>query len=148
MKAGLHVGHSEEIDILVTKDMRAEFLLETVGDLYSTSSLVNHIETAARRVLKPFLEDNEQGMVSHLDISHLTLTVAGMYVKVKATVSEIRDTKIVCDVEASNTRGKVARGVVTITVADKTWLENKIKEMSIINSLAQQNYQIANEQKI
>lgn len=142
MKAGLEIGQSAEIDLLVTKDMRTEFVGETVNDLYSTSDLVNHIEWAARKVLIPFLELNEEGMVSHVEVSHLTLTVTGMNVRVKATVSEIRDKKIVCDVEAYNTRGKIARGTVTQSVIEKTWLANKMKELSIINQLSSQNYQV------
>jgi predicted thioesterase len=143
MKAGLEIGQSAEINILVTKDMRTEFIGETVHDLYSTSDLVNHIEWAARKVLIPFLETNEESMVSHVEVSHLTLTVTGMSVRVKATVSEIRDKKIVCDVEAYNTRGKIARGTVTQSVIEKTWLENKMKELSIINQLAGQNYSVS-----
>jgi len=146
MKAGLEIGQSAEIDILVTKDMRTEFVGETVHDLYSTSDLVNHIEWAARKCLMPFLDTNEEGMVSHVEVSHLTLTVTGMSVRVKATVSEIRDKKIVCDVEAFNTRGKIARGTVTQSIIERTWLENKMKELSLINQLARQNFQVATEQ--
>ncbi len=62
-------------------------------------------------------------MVSHVEVSHMTLTVIGMTVRVKATVSEIRDKKIVCDVEAFNTRGKIARGTVSLSITERTWLE-------------------------
>ncbi len=146
MKAGLAIGHTAEIDILVTKDMRPEFVGEAVHDLYSTSDLVNHIEGAAHKCLRPFLETTEEGMVSHVEVSHLTLTVTGMSVRVKATVSEIRDKKIVCDVEAFNTRGKIARGTVTLSITERGWLENKMRELSLINELAKQNLQVATEQ--
>jgi fluoroacetyl-CoA thioesterase len=146
MKAGLEIGQSAEIDILVTKDMRTEFVGESVHDLYSTSDLCNQIEWAARKCLMPFLETTEESMVSHVEISHLALTVTGMNVRVKATVSEIRDKKIVCVVEAFNTRGKIARGTVTQSIIERTWLENKMKELSLINQLALQNFQVAAEQ--
>lgn len=145
MKAGLKLGQSAEINILVIKDTRYEFAGEAVHDLYSTSDLVHHIESAAHKCLIPFLEENEAGMVSHVELSHLSLTVPGMSVRVKATVSEIRDKKIVCDVEACNTRGKIARGTVTLSITEKLWLENKKKELSLITQLASENFQVANE---
>lgn len=138
MKSGLAIGQAAEFEILVTKDMRAEFVGVTVHELYSTSDLVNHIEWAARKVLIPYLESYEESMVSHVEVSHLTLTVPGMTVRVKATVSEIRDKKIVCDVEAFNTRGKIARGTVTQSIIEKSWLDKKMKELSIINQLSLQ----------
>lgn len=138
MKSGLAIGQTAEFEILVTKDMRAEFVGVAVHELYSTSDLVNHIEWAARKILIPYLESHEEGMVSHVEVSHLTLTVPGMKVRVKAIVSEIRDKKIVCDVEAFNTRGKIARGTVTQSIIEKSWLDKKMKELSIINQLSLQ----------
>jgi predicted thioesterase len=66
------------------------------------------------------------------------LTPIGMKVKLRATVSSIRDNKIECEVEASNWRGKVARGTVTQSVIQKSWLEQKIREMEVVDGIVRE----------
>lgn len=136
MKPDLTIGTSQSIEIEVTPDMVACFEGKTVHELYSTSFLVQHMELAARKVITPHLEDNEEGMGCHVEVSHLALTLPGMKVKIEATVSEIRDNKVVVDVEASNLRGKIARGTVTQAIVDKTWLHNRMKELGVIRNIA------------
>ncbi|HEY9869215.1 MAG TPA: thioesterase family protein [Candidatus Obscuribacterales bacterium] len=138
MKPGLTTGQTAEVEITVTADMLAAFNGEPVHDLYSTSALVHHMEWASRRLLLPYLEDHEEGMGSHVEVSHLALTLPGMKVRVKARVIEVRENKVVCEVEAFNPRGKIARGTVTQAVVEKSWLARKIKELSLIHQLAQQ----------
>ncbi len=116
MKAGLLNGQSIELEVTVTRDMLAEFDGQAVNDLYATSALVHNIE-----------------------ISHLMLTVTGMKVKLKATATEIRENKIVCEIEAHNVRGKLAKGTVTQVIVENHWLDKKVKEMSIINNLASES---------
>jgi fluoroacetyl-CoA thioesterase len=139
MKAGLLNGQSIELDVVVTRDMLAEFDGQAVNDLYATSALVHNIEQVCHKLLKPFLESHEQVVTSYIEISHLMLTVTGMKVKLKATATEIRENKIVCEIEAHNVRGKVAKGSVTQVIVENHWLDKKVKEMSIINNLASES---------
>jgi fluoroacetyl-CoA thioesterase len=138
MKPELRTGLTAEIEVTVTEDMLAEFDGEEMQHLYATSALVHHAELAARKLLIPYLEPQEQAMTSNIEVSHLMLTVPGMSVKVKAHLREIREKKIVCDIEATHVRGKVARGTLTQAIVEKAWLDNKVKEMSLINQLALQ----------
>ena len=137
MKPGLKIGETAEVEITVTTDLVARFEGETVHELYSTSSLVHHLEWAARRTILPYLEDDEEGMGCHVDVSHLAMTIPGMKVRVKATVTDVRDNKVFCDVEAFNQRGKIARATVTQAVVNKSWLDKKIRELTLIHQLAQ-----------
>ncbi len=106
-------------------------------DLYSTYTLVHHMEWAARKTILPYLENNEHGIGYHVEVSHLALTLPGMKVRIKATVSDYHDNKVTCDVEAYNSRGKIARGAMTQAIVDKAWLERKMKELSLIHQLSQ-----------
>lgn len=136
MKPGLKIGQTAELEITVTKEMVASFGGETVHHLYSTSTLVHHMEWAARKMIEPFFEEHEEGMGYHAEVSHLMPTIPGMKVKLKATVTALRDRKVVCDVEVFNPRGKIARGTVTQAIVEKSWLDNKIKEMALVHQLA------------
>ena len=137
MKPGIAVGHKAEAEVSVTDDMTVLFEGERIHDLYSTSALVHDMELVARRLLAEHMEEGEESMVYHADVSHLSMTLPGMTVKLTATVCEIRDNKIVAEVEATNVRGRIARGTITLAVVEKGWLDNRMKEIAIINSLAQ-----------
>jgi fluoroacetyl-CoA thioesterase len=139
MKAGLLNGQSIELEVTVTRDMLAEFDGQAVNDLYATSALVHNIEQVCHKLLSPFLESHEQVVTSYIEISHLMLTVTGMKVKLKATATEVRENKIVCEIEAHNVRGKLAKGSVTQVIVENNWLDKKVKEMSIINNLASES---------
>jgi len=126
MKSGLAPGQTAEVEITVTPDMRAQFEGKTVHDLYSTSALVHHMEWAARKTILPFLETKEEGMGTHVEVDHLMMTPVGMKVTIKATVSDIKDNKVDCHIEAFNARGKICKGRVTQAIVAREWLEEKV----------------------
>lgn len=138
MKPGLQIGQTAEVDITVTPDMVAAFEGQTVHELYSTSNLIHHMEWAARKTILPYLEAHEEGMGYHVDVHHTLLTPKGMRVRVRATVSAIRDTKVECEVEAFNTRGKVAKGIIVQSIVHKSWLQTKIKELEVVDGIVRE----------
>jgi predicted thioesterase len=137
MKA-LEIGQTAEVEITVTPDMMARFDGRLVHELYSTASLVHHMEWAARKLIVPYLEPHEEAMGYNVEVSHLSMTLPDSKVRIRATLSAIRDRKIVCDIEAFNSRGKVARGTITQALIERDWLGRKMKELSIINQLSGQ----------
>lgn len=137
MKAGLKVGQTSKVEVEVTDDMFVCFEGKVVHELYSTSSLVQHMELAARKLIVPYLEPTEVGMGCQVEVSHIAITLPGMKVEIVATVSDIKDNKIVAEVEASNIRGKIARGTVTQAVVGKEWLAKRRKELSVIKNIGQ-----------
>ena len=135
MKPGLKEGNTAEVEITVTDEMLARFEDDSVYELYSTSDLVHHMEWAARQTILPYLEEHEAGIGCHVSLSHRMLTLGGMKVKLKATVTDVRDSKVECEVEAFNARGKLARGTVVQAILKKDWLEKKMREMSVIANI-------------
>lgn len=138
MKSGLEIDHTAEVEIDVTRDMHAAFEGQTVHELYSTSALVHHMEWVSRKIILPYLEDHEEGMGYHVEVSHLGPTLPGMKVKLRATVSDIRENKVICEVEAFNPRSKIARGTITQVIVEKSWLDHKIKELALVHQLSQE----------
>ncbi|MBZ0187062.1 MAG: hypothetical protein K8F91_12515 [Candidatus Obscuribacterales bacterium] len=140
MKVGLAIGQTAEIEVAVSDAMTAAFEGITVHNLYATSALVHHMEFAARKLILSYLEPHEEGMDCHVQVSHLAPTLPGMTVTIRATISDIRDNKIQAEVEASNIRGKIARGEVTQAIIDKEWLEKRMKELGIVHHLSTNAY--------
>lgn len=136
MKPGLAVGQTTKLELEVSWDMIVRYEGKTVHELYSTSMLVHHMELSARKLIWPYLEESEECMGCHIDVSHLAMTLPGMTVTINSTIADIRENKVVVEVEASNIRGKIARGTVTHAVIDKAWLRNRMKEISVIQNIA------------
>ncbi len=136
MKPGLEAGQTAQLELTTTAEMRAQFGGVTVHDLFSTSALVHHMEWAARKTILPYLEPHEEGMGSHVEVFHLSFTPCGWNVLIRATVTEVRDRKIVCEVEAFNARGKIARGKVTQSIVERGWLEEKLSQMKVLEGIA------------
>ncbi|MBX9669360.1 MAG: hypothetical protein K2X93_17175 [Candidatus Obscuribacterales bacterium] len=135
MKPGLAVGQTHKIQVEVTPDRIACFEGRVTQKLYSTAALINDLELCARKILVPFLKDSEEAIGCQAEISHLALTLPGMIVKISARVSELRDNKVVAEVEATNLRGKIARGTITLAIVEKSWLENRMKQLSVIQNI-------------
>lgn len=140
MKPGLAIGQTHTIEIEVTPHMVACFEDKLVHNLYSTSALTHHIELVARRLLVPFLEEDEECIGCNFEIAHLAMTLPGMRVVIEATIAEIRENKVVTNIEASNIRGKLARGSITQAVVDSGWLQNRMKEISVIHNIATEKH--------
>jgi predicted thioesterase len=135
MKPAIKVGQSAEVEIIVTAAMQAQFNQEVVHSLYSTATLVNHMEWAARKAILPYLDEHEEAMGSMVEVHHLLPTLTNMQVKVIATISNIKDKKVECEVEAFNSRGKIGKGRIVQAIVDKKWLQNKIAEISVVEHI-------------
>jgi len=104
MKPSLRPGLTAEVEIEVTEDMCPAFDGVVVHRVYSTWSMAHHMEIAARKVLVPHLEPEEEGIGAHLSIDHVGPTPVGHRVLVRATATEVDATTLVCEVVAYHVR--------------------------------------------
>ena len=127
MKRSLTVGTSAEVTAEVTEDMCPAFDGVIVHRVYSTWSMAHHMELAARKVLAPHLDDDEEGIGSSLSIEHLAPTPVGHSVRVVAIATEVNDTTVVCDLTAYDGDRLVGRGRQVQRVLPKSTLEALIE---------------------
>jgi predicted thioesterase len=130
MKPSLAVGNTAEITVRVTEDMCPAFDGVVVHHVYSTWSLAHHMELAARSVLAPHLDDEEEGIGSHLSIDHLAPTPVGHEVRVVAEAVELVPTTLVCDITAYHVRSDgdrlIGRGRQVQRVLPKALLKTMV----------------------
>ncbi|MBY0404818.1 MAG: thioesterase [Cyanobacteria bacterium] len=100
MKPGLKVGAAIEYALQVQPEMQAQFNGMLVHPLYSTASMIQHLEWAARQHILPFLEPGEEGVGYHIDVKHLQPTPIGETVILQAVVQEIQERRVICAVKA------------------------------------------------
>ncbi len=127
MKPSLTVGTTAEVTAEVTEDMCPAFDGVIVHRVYSTWSMAHHMELAARKVLAPHLDDDEEGIGSSLSIEHVAPTPVGHSVRVVAVATEVGDTAVVCDLTAYDGDRLVGRGRQVQRVLPRRTLEALIE---------------------
>lgn len=111
MKPGLRAGAEAAVTVTVTQDMLATFEeLGPVHPLYSTWSMVRHMELACRKIILPYLEPDEDAVGYSISVTHLAPTEMGDRVTVRARLQEVSGRRIVCAVEAHNSKDKIGEG--------------------------------------
>jgi fluoroacetyl-CoA thioesterase len=110
------IGASDEMTIETTKEMGVAHL---PVPMYSTPSMVQHIEGLCLTLLQKHLDAGETSVGYRIDVKHTAPTPIGMAVTVKGKVREVDGRKVVFDVEAYNASGaKIGEGMHERRVID------------------------------
>jgi fluoroacetyl-CoA thioesterase len=125
MKPGMKVGETAVVQAVVTPDMFAQFEGKVVHPAYSTVSMVYHMEWASRKIILPYLEEDEEGIGAAVSVKHIAPTTEGSTVTVTATLTEFRDNVVMTKVEAKNEAQLIGVGEVKQVILSK----EKIKQM-------------------
>jgi predicted thioesterase len=129
MKPGLVPGAEAHLEVVVDDSMVARFdTLGLVHPVYSTWSVVKHMEECSRKLLLPYLEPHEDAVGYAVEVVHLAPTPVGMRVHLRATVEAVEDRRVRCRVEASNARGKVAEGAHVQVIVPRDWWLERLRE--------------------
>jgi len=111
LKSGLEPGREAEVTVTVTDDMVARFEdLGLVHPLYSTWTMIRHMELASRKVILPYLERDEDAVGYKVTVTHFAPTPVGMRVTVRARLLRVEGNRIVCALEAFNEREQIGAG--------------------------------------
>jgi predicted thioesterase len=129
MNPGLLPGSVAEIEVVVDESMFAAFEGKIVHPVLSTVAMIEVMELAGRRIILPYLEPDEEGVGEAIDVRHTAPTVAGMRVRVRATLDRIDGNRIICGVEARNDRGTIGSGTFTQRIVKKSDLAGTIAEL-------------------
>lgn len=100
MKNGFVPGIVREVRAVVTDAMCPAFDGVVVHRVYSTWSMVHHMEIAARRVLVEYLDDDEEGVGARVCVDHHSPALVGTCVTVRAELTDVRHNRAVCRVTA------------------------------------------------
>ncbi len=119
MKPGLKPGVRAEVRTQVTEDMAPVFDGVMVHPVYSTWSMVHHMELAARKVLAPYLEEHEEGLGTHVSVDHVSPARVGQTVLVVAECIDATPKMVTCRVTAHEGDRLLGRGTQVQTVLSR-----------------------------
>ena len=112
MKDGLTEGYKQTIIVNVTESMVAQFEGVVVHPVYSTVMMVYHMEWASRKVILPFLEEQEEGMGAEVNVKHIAPSKIGSTLTITATLLEKKRNIVLTSVEIYDGSKLVGSGEV------------------------------------
>jgi predicted thioesterase len=134
MRPGLVLGAEAEVTLTVTDEMLARFEdLGLVHPVYSTWSMVKHMELASRRVILPYLEPGEEAVGHAIDVTHRAPTPRGARVTVRARVVAVDGNQVICAVAAHNDRGLIGEGRTVQIVLPRDLLRARFAAAGIVD---------------
>ncbi|WP_406685823.1 thioesterase family protein [Rossellomorea vietnamensis] len=130
MKSGLAVGHTAIVTTEVTPGMYAQFEGNVVHPVYSTVSMVYHMEWASRKIILPYLEDDEEGMGAEVNARHVAPAKTGSLLEIRANVIEYERNVIVTEVTVRDRESDrlIGKGEVKQVVLPKEIIKERIQD--------------------
>lgn len=126
MKPGMTIGQTATITATVTPEMYAQFEGHVIHPAYSTVAMVYHMEWAARQIILPYLQADEEGIGGGVSVKHAAPTPAGDTVTVTATLTQLKGKAVVTEVNVYNDRELAGTGEVTQYILQKADLKEKL----------------------
>ena len=124
MNPGLRRGNRIELKVTVKPWMRPRLGGMVGHKLYATWAMVYHMEVAARRLLQPYLEDDEEAVGAGVVLEHLAPAPIGAEVRLVCIISRVKKNKIYCHLDAYWKTRKIGRGSHLQVVMSRRQFEN------------------------
>jgi fluoroacetyl-CoA thioesterase len=130
MKSGLAVGHTAVVTTEVIPSMYAQFEGSVVHPVYSTVSMVYHMEWASRKIILPYLEDHEEGMGAKVNVEHNAPAKTGSCLEIRANVIKYERNIILTEVTVRDKESGrlIGKGEVKQVVLPKVKIKERMKE--------------------
>lgn len=129
MKPGLKPGMASTVSTTVAENMVARLGGQQIHPVLATAQMIEWMEWAGRRLILPYLEEDEDAVGYAVDIVHLAPTLVGEIFSATATFREQSGTRIVADVIAENARGVIGKGTFVQVLLAKEVLEGRIRTL-------------------
>jgi enoyl-CoA hydratase len=130
MRAGLSIGATGELRQRVRVPVHTIALGDGAAVVFSTPSMINQMEHAARAALRPFLEVNEESVGVDVNVTHLAATPVGAFVHATARVTSIDGKVVSFEVEARDDHDVIGRGTHRRAVIDVNKFASRLQAKS------------------
>ncbi|MEK7389435.1 MAG: hotdog domain-containing protein [Elusimicrobiota bacterium] len=128
MKPGLRVGMTVDLPARVERHMKPHLEGMVRHPLYATWAMVYHMETAARMILAPYLEADEEAVGGAVLVKHLRPARVGAPLHIVARLVRVRGPKIFARTEVHSRGRKIGEGSVLQVVMSRERFTKLLKE--------------------
>ncbi len=123
-------GAEAQVTVTVTNDMLARFEeLGLVHPVYSTWSMLRHMELASRKVILPYLEPDEEAVGYSVSITHLAPAPLGATVTARARLVRIEGNQVICAVAALSGSTTIGEGTTVQVVVPAAGLRARFDQI-------------------
>ncbi len=130
MRPGLQIGAAASVKVVVRPDMVAAFEeLGATHPVYATWNLVRHMEEASRKLVLPYLDDNEETIGHAVEVVHLGPALVGRHVQATAYLAHMDGRRIVCDVTTHCGNRLIGRGRTVQMLVSRAWLTQRLAQL-------------------
>jgi fluoroacetyl-CoA thioesterase len=109
MSEGLAAGLSKTARIIVDDSRTISFMGDD-GRVYATPELVRDIEMTCRDLLLEHVDEGQDSVGTHIDVSHIAATPIGMWVDITVTVSSVDGRAVSLEISAHDPLEQICRG--------------------------------------
>lgn len=106
------MGEEATLEVTVSEDMLVDILGRRIHPVYSTVSMVKHVEEASRLLIEPHLRDGEDGTGFAVSVVHERPARVGERLRVVARATRVDERECESEVEVVGPAGRVGRGTV------------------------------------
>ena len=106
----IEIGMEGRREAAVTEENTARAMGSGLAPVFATPAMVALMEGAAVAALAPGLEEDQDSVGTHLDVSHLSATPVGMKVWAQAVVTAVEGRTVTFQVSAYDEKGLIGQG--------------------------------------
>ena len=128
MKPGLRIGMTVDLPARVEKHMKPHLEGLVRHPLYATWAMVYHMETAARMLLAPYLDVDEEAVGGAVLVKHLRPARIGAPLHVVARLVRVKGARIFARTEVHSRGRKIGEGSVLQVVMSRTRFAKLLQE--------------------
>jgi fluoroacetyl-CoA thioesterase len=119
LKPGQHHAQSLRVDQSLTVPAVAKaFPFEDMPPVFATAFMVGFIEWVCIEALRPFLDDSERTVGTHVDVSHTAATPVGLTVTAEVELVAVEGRKLRFKVACRDDAGPIGEGFHERAVID------------------------------
>ena len=95
---------------LSVDDTRTISFMGDEGRVYATPELVRDIEMTCRDLLLEVIDDGQDSVGTHIDVSHIAATPIGMWAEIKVTVTAVDGRAVTFEIDARDPVEQICHG--------------------------------------
>ena len=118
MKPSLEKGVTTTLRYTVDKERTIDFMGDALR-VYATPWMARDIEETCRLMVQEHLDEGEETVGAHIAVDHLGATLAGMWVDVNATITEVDGRRVMLEAEVRDALDQVGKAKHVRFVIDR-----------------------------
>ena len=127
MNEKLETGLTRSARISVD-DTRTISFMGDEGRVYATPELVRDIEMTCRDLLLEVIDDGQDSVGTHIDVSHIAATPIGMWAEIKVTVTAVDGRAVTFEIDARDPVEQICHGKHSRFIVDIAKTIARLKE--------------------